>query len=747
MSPRVFKFFKPKSVVNPSSNGVGSELEQARALNQQGKFVQASAICQEILKRHPDDIESLLLMAELAARSGDKVRAIQVYTKVIDLDPASALAHYKRGNLLRDGGELEAAVANYDRAVELDPGYANAFCNRGVVLADLNRLVEALASYDDAIKANPNDALTYYNRGSVFRDLKRLEEGVASLDQAIAVRPDYAEAYCNRGILLQKLKRSDEALASYDQAVALNANMPEAYFNRGGLLKALGQWEAAVASFDRAIALKPDHAEAHCDRANTLIAMKQVELAIPSYDQAFLLKPDLRFLLGTRRYMKMQLCDWREFESDVGQLVTGIEAGGVVSLPFFILALRDSAALHRKAAQIWTREEYPEDGSLPPMSKYPARDKIRIGYFSADFFDHVVAGVTAELFECHDRSRFEVTAFSSGIDTKDPMRKRLERAFDRFIDVHEKTDRDVAMLARSLGIDIAVDLGGHTSGGSTGVFALRAAPIQVNYLGYPGTMGANYMDYIISDRTIIPESHRHYYTEKVVCLPNSYLPYDSGRAISDRVITREELELPPTGFVFCCFNNSYKITPRTFDSWMRILTRVDDSVLWLAQNNPTTAGNLRREAALRGVSPERLIFANRISSLPLHLARQRMADLFLDTLPFNAHSTTMDALWAGLPVLTCVGESFAGRVAASLLTTIELPELIASTPEQFEDLAVQLASHPQRLAEIRQKLAHNKVKTPLFDTRLFATHLEVAYTKIYERYQANLSAEHMYVES
>jgi predicted O-linked N-acetylglucosamine transferase (SPINDLY family) len=393
------------------------------------------------------------------------------------------------------------------------------------------------------------------------------------------------------------------------------------------------------------------------------------------------------------------------------------------------------------------REEHPGNRALPAVLKHPSRDKIRIGYFSADFYDHPVAALMAETFEAHDRSRYEVTAFSFGLDTQDGMRRRMERAFDRFLDVRGKSDQDIALLARSVGIDIAVDLAGYTGGSRTGIFALRAAPIQVNYLGYPGTMGAEYMDYLIGDRTVVPEAQQRHYTEKIVYLPHSYLPHDSSRTISETVFTREELGLPPTGFVFCCFNNSYKITPSTFDSWMRILSQVENSVLWLSQNNPTAASNLRREAARRGVNAERLIFANRMASLTDHLARHRVADLFLDTLPYNAHATAIDALWAGLPVLTCVGEGFAARVAASLLTAIELPELITSTAEQYEELAVQLAANPQRLALIRQKLASNRLKTPLFDTRAFTRHLEAAYARIHERCQANLPPEHIYVES
>jgi predicted O-linked N-acetylglucosamine transferase (SPINDLY family) len=325
------------------------------------------------------------------------------------------------------------------------------------------------------------------------------------------------------------------------------------------------------------------------------------------------------------------------------------------------------------------------------------------------------------------------------------MRARLQSAFDRFIEVRDKSDADVAMMARGLGIDIAVDLNGYTEFSRTNIFALRAAPIQINYLGYPGTMGAEYMDYLIADRTVVPEAQQSHYAERVVYLPNSYLPHDSTRTISATVFTREELGLPKEGFVFCCFNNNYKITPSTFSSWMRILGRTDNSVLWLAQNDPVTARNLQREAVRRGVKAERLVFSSRTASLSEHLARLRIADLFLDTLPYNAHASATDALWAGLPLVTRRGEAFAGRVAASLLTAIGLPELITSTEEQYEDLAVQLATSPQLLVAIKDKLHRNRSTAPLFDTRLFTKHLETAYVKILERHRAGLPPDHIYV--
>jgi predicted O-linked N-acetylglucosamine transferase (SPINDLY family) len=441
----------------------------------------------------------------------------------------------------------------------------------------------------------------------------------------------------------------------------------------------------------------------------------------------------------------MSVCDWSGFAADVNRLAAGIEAGEVVSPPHQVIVLLDSVPLHYKAAHIWVQAAHPANPGLPGISRRRRLEKARIGYFSGEFYPHPVPALMAQVFEAHDRSQYEVIAFSYGAHSQDEFGMRLERGVDRFIDVREKSDRDIALLAREMGIDIAVDLAGHTGRSRTGIFTWRAAPLQVNYLGYAGTMGADYMDYLIADGTVVPEGHESYYAEKIVRLPNSFLPHDSGRVIASTVYSRDELGLPSTGFVFCSFNNSYKITPEVFDSWMRILARVPNSVLWLSQNNETVVDNLRREALRRGVDVERLIFAGHMPSPADHLARHRAADLFLDTRPYNAHATAIDALWAGLPVLTLPGSGFAARVAASLLKAVQLPELIATSVGSYEAMAVQMAEDPRFLAAIKEKLARNRLDSPLFDTPRFVRHLESSYARMLERLHAGLPPEHIHV--
>ena len=435
----------------------------------------------------------------------------------------------------------------------------------------------------------------------------------------------------------------------------------------------------------------------------------------------------------------MKICSWSGLAESLENISKKVVANERVATPFPLLALNDDALLHKKSAEIYAQTINPFKPALEPILKRPQSQKIRVGYFSADFRNHPVSFLIAELFELHDKNRFEITAFSYGVDDKSPMRSRLSQAFNQFIDVREKSDKEIAQLARELEIDIAVDLGGHTKDSRTGIFSYRAAPVQVSYIGYLGTMGMEYYDYLLADEIIIPKDLQQFYSEKITYLA-SYQSNDRKRIISNRVFTRRELGLPEKGFVFCCFNNNYKILPATFDGWMRILKAVESSVLFLYAENKWAEENLKKEAKARGIDSSRLVFGRQIS-MDEYLARYRVCNLFLDTTPYNAGTTASDALWTGLPVLTLIGQSFASRVAASLLKAIGLPELITNSQEEYEALAIDLAISPQKLADIKLKLANNCMTTPLFDTPLFTKNLEAAYTKMHARYLEDLLPE------
>lgn len=650
---------------------------------------------------------------------------------------------------------MQQAVAAYNRgewvkAEQLSRLILNAHADHfetlnllGIIAAQTRRPEEAADLLARAVAARPGDACAHSNYGNVLNELKRFEEALDAYARALKINPRYADAHYNRGNVLRELERFEEALGSYARALQVKPDFAEAHYNRGLTLQQLNRPEDALDSYACALKSMPDYAEAYNSRGNTLLELKRLEDALDSYARALEIKPDCDWLFGNWLHAKMRLCNWSDFESRLAELAANIQGAKVTAGPFHVLALIDCLSLQRQAAETCVSEKYPPSRPQARIAKRARHERIRVGYFSGDYRNHPVSLLTAEMFERHDRSRFEVNAFSFGPDSQDAMRKRMERAFDRFIDVRGKSNPDIVNLARSMELDIAIDLGGFTEGNRLGLFALRAAPLQASYLGYLGTLGATYMDYLIADTTIIPLEHQQHYAEKIIYLP-SYQANDSKRVISDKRFSREELGLPRTGFVFCCFNASYKIVPETFNCWMRILRQVENSVLFLFVDNVTAQRNLRREAVKRGVTADRLVFGNRLP-VPEYLARYRTADLFLDTLPYNAGTTASDALWAGLPVLTQMGESFAARVAASLLNAIGLPELVATTQEQYEATAIELAGDRARLAEFKDRLHRNRGTMPLFDSERFTRHLENAYTQMYERYRADLSPDHIYV--
>ena len=677
--------------------------------------------------------------------------ALAAFERSLALNDRQVDNYFYRGQVLHEMGRFEEALASFDQTIALTPGEFSpylAHASRGFALAALRRFDEALVSLEKSAELKSDHVDVYCAAGYVLQQLHRYEEAVASYDRAIVLNPQGSLAFAahrDKAFLLKDLKRLEEALASYDCAIALKADDPEVYLNRGCVLQELGCHEEAIASFGEAISLRPALVEAHQGRAFSLLNKGRHEMALASFDQAIVLKPDQKYLLGFRRYVQMQVCDWTGIAAYLAQLETDLRAGLPVSAPFQVLALVDSPLLHRLAAEVWVNEECPPDDSMGAIPNRQPSGKIKVGYFSADFRNHPVSLLTAELFETHDRSQFEIIAFAFGPRVQDAVRARLERSFDRFVDVSEKSDWDVVEAAREMALDIAVDLGGFTEFARPKVFAMRAAPIQMSYIGYLGTMGAPYVDYVLADPVIIPPEARQHYSEKIVYLP-SYQVNDSRRPAVEHALPRAELGLPATGFVFSCFNSNYKIGPATFDTWMRILARVDGSHLFLYTGNEMTRQNLRAEASRRFVDPDRIVFGEYLQHGD-YLARFRAMDLFLDTLPYNAGTTASDALWAGLPVLTQAGRGFAGRVAASLLTAIGLPELIAATAAEYENTAVRLATDPREMLAVKQKLARNRSNATLFDTRAFTRHLESAYHQMHERRLAGLPPEMIVVSA
>ena len=617
----------------------------------------------------------------------------------------------------------------------------------------LNQALEALrnsslemseAYLKEALILELNNPHTLRLLGVVAAQRAEYQKAIEFFLASIDAFPENAVAHSNLGNVYAKLRQFDQALSAYEQAALLDPQDAETWSNAGIVFFELKRFEEAVALYDKALAINPNYAEALCNKGNALDELKRYEEAIDCYEKALSINPNIDWAPGVWMYLKLKVSAWENLEANVAVILAKITAGEKVSNPFPLLAMSDDPILHRQASEIFAHYQYPSNSALGPMTKYPRGEKIRIGYFSADFHNHATGYLLAELIELHDKKQFELIGISFGPNQDDEMRTRLKKSFDQLIDASAMSDIEIAQLSRDLKIDIAVDLKGFTQNCRTGIFAYRAAPIQLSYLGYPGTMSTNFIDYLIADQTLIPQEAQQAYSEKIAYLPNSYQANDRKRVVSDKQFTKGDLGLPEQGFIFCSFNNNYKILPATFESWMRILKAVDGGVLWLYEDNATAANHLRQEAEKRGVHPSRLVFAKRMP-LAEHLARHQLADLFIDAFPCNAHTTASDALWAGLPVLTLMGNAFASRVAASLLNAIELPELITSTPQAYEALAIEIAKNPAKLAALKQKLASNRLTTPLFDTPQFTRDLERSYVQIYERYQAGLPPEHIFV--
>jgi len=593
-------------------------------------------------------------------------------------------------------GEADAAVVTFDRLLRLQPASPDVLNNRGIALQQGQRFEEALASFDGAVRLKPDYAEALNNRSTALKDLGRFAEALEAIDRTLAAAPKLVSALCNRGAILRALDRPDEALACFDQALALEPSSPVALNFRARLLYFFKRHKEASETFQQLLAVDPR-------------------------------RPYVRGLILE---LKLGACDWSNFDSAVADITARVERGEAVEHPLNFAWYSLSAAAEARCTEIFAAREWPRPRKVFPPPRRYKHERIRLAYFSPDFREHPISYVFAGLVERHDRQRFEVSALSYGLSDGSAMRTRLERIFDRFTDVRTDADLKVARLIREQEIDIVVDLAGFTASNRGAVLAYRPAPLVVNFQGF-GT-AAPFIDYVIADRQTVPERLEAFYREKIVRMPDSWVPTDNAERIAEVAPSRSELGLPEQGFVFCAFNGANKIMPMVFEVWMRLLSAVEGSVLWLRYDNDEACANLRQEAEQRGVAGNRLVFARRLG-LSEHLARHRHAGLFLDTYPYGAHTTASHALWAGLPVLTMRGETFVSRVGGSLLNAIGLPELIVESLADYEALALRLARDPDRLTALRQKLMHARTTAPLFDTDRYVRHIESAYATMVER--------------
>lgn len=644
-------------------------------------------------------------------QQGQLEQAESYYRKTLERDAKHTDAIVNMGLIHLQRKDYEQGIDWISRSLKIDPRQPDALSNLGVAQAALKNYASAVDAFTRAIALNPDDPVLYNNRGGALKDMYLQHQAIADFTKAIALAPDYAGAYNNRGLAFSNLRENDLALAD----------------------------------FDKAIALDPYHVLAYRHKGLVLHELKRFSDAIESYQKVLELQPDTPLVLGNLFSCQQYLCDWQHYSQMIGAISDALAHGKKSITPFTFLSVPSTPSQQQVCARLFTRDMQGQRPWISEKQNQPDGKKIRIGYFSPDFRHHAVTHLVAGLIECHDRNQFEVYGFNIGPVVDDPWRKRMEKAFDHFHDVLEKSNDEVVTLARDIGLDLAIDLTGYTQFSRTEIFAQRLAPLQIQYLGYVGTMGASFIDYTIADAIVIPEQERQFFDEKVIYLPHTYQINDDKKHVSEREFSRTELGLPENAFVFCSHNSHYKITPDAFDIWMRVLKKVEGSVLWLLKGPDETCNNLRNAAASRGIDPDRLIFAENLGHAE-YLVRFRAADLFLDTLYYNAGTTASDALWAGLPVLAYRGNTYVSRMAASLLNAVGLPELVTDTPQEYEELAVRLATNPDELAAHKHKLAENRTTHPLFNTELTTRHIEQGYIRAYERYRSGLPPEHIFVQ-
>lgn len=713
----------------------------ADALLEAGEVERASAVYEDIIARGFAAIDGDFHVNRGLCRLGlrDAEGAVEAFRAALQLEPGHSRAAAALSDTLQKLGQHRGAVIFLTGFLDKQRASLETLISLGSGFLGLRDYPRALALFERLAAAHPRAPKVLIGKGLALSGVNRHEEALQSLDEAIAIDARDAEALIGKGVALKALRRLPEAIDTYRRAIEVAPRNPNAHLNLGNALALLNRHEEALVCYERVLALDPNSAEALNYEGNSLNALNRQSEAVTRFEKAVALDPGVTEALSSLVYTKQRRWDWAGLPEQRQFLLDRVRARQYVANPFALLGICDDPELHQIAARAYRRETLPPAPSVP-SPQATMRDRLRIGYFSADFRNHAVMQLLVGALECHDRDAFEIHAFSYGPEVEDPMRARIRATMDHFHECARLSDGAMIAAAREAGLDIAIDLNGYTQDGRLAPFAARLAPVQVCFLGYPGTVGADFLDYIVADATVLPMDQQRFYDEKIVHLPDSYQANDDRRVIAPETPSRAEAGLPADGFVYCCFNNAYKITPEVFASWMRILNAVPGSVLWLLANEAEAMDRLRAVAAGQGVDPARLVFAPYVPSAK-HLARHRIADLFLDTLPYNAHTTASDALWAGLPVLTQMGQAFAGRVAASLLNAVGLPEMITRDAAAYEALAVALGRDPARMAALKAKLAAAIPTAPLFNTPRFTRHLESAYRMMWQRHAAGLPPE------
>ena len=720
-------------------------LNYGKSLAKLGKYDDAIRCFDKAIGIKQDYLEAILNKGISLHASKRYTEAIAIYDQALQISPEYKDAILNKGLCLKESGRHELALEYFDKLISTNKDCAEALNGKASILVELEQHEQkAIDLYDQAITMKPDYAEAIFNKGNALSKLEKYADAVDCFKRALLVKHDYGDAYVNLGTALLRERKYAQAIESYRQAINFSPKNPIAYFNYGCALMEARELERALSAYEMALNIKSDYIDALLNSAVTLMELKRFEEALNKLTLAKNMGADDEAYLSNYIFLRRRMCSWDGLGEELIRLLDGIKSKEILIQPFIAHALTDDLDVLRGSAQKWAEKKIIHYENKIELRR-KINKKLKIGYFSADFRIHPISFLTAELFELHDRNKFEIYAFSFGPDTKDYMRKRLEKSFDQFIDVRDYSDKEIVRIARDTNIDIAIDLGGYTQDNRVNIFAERVAPVQASYLGFLGTMGVKFIDYIIADKLIIPENFQSYYDEKIAYIP-SYQVNDNKKIGSKKIYSKEMFGIDQNAFVYCCFNNNYKITPEIFTSWMRILSKIENSILFIYVDADLVLKNLRLEAEKLGVSGDRIIPADYLPNADF-IERCKVADLFLDTFPYNAGTTASDALWAGLPILTIQGRSFSSRMAGSILSSMGLSEMIARSPSEYEDLAIKLASDKDLYTRIKKNLLENRISCALFDTKKFTTHLESVYEEMHKRSSLELPLENIAIHN
>ena len=704
---------------------------------QNKQFEKAENICLKILELDPNNFDATNLLAAISYQNKSYSKSIKLFRKATEINPNRFDIYNNLSIALLQENKLKEAIHSWDQAIKLNPNFSEGYFGKGNAFTDLKDYSQAIDNFKKALEIKPDYKQAYNNLASVYANLKDYENAIKIFKKAINIKPVHFNEYNNLGNIYYESYEFNKAIENYNLALKINPDFSLIYYNKAKALYKINLKQEAIFNYEKAISINKNFAEAYKNLGNLYLDLKTLEKSIYNHEQALKINPKIKYLSGTILQSKCGLCDWRNFKKEKEILKNDILNGKKAASPFSTILIYDSPSIQKMASNLFVESEFKKSKYLKNKKQ---NKKIRVAYFSADFHNHATMYLMANLFELHDKTKFETFAFSFGPNDESQIRKRVSKSFDKFFDVKLKNTNEIVKLSRDLNIDIAVDLKGFTNDNRFDLFVERCAPIQISYLGFPGTSGSDCIDYLIADKMVIPHENRIFYSEKIIYLPNTYQVNDATISISEKKFSRRDFGIPNNSFVFSLFNNSYKIMPEMFDVWINILERVNNSILWLLVDNETVKNNLKRILVSRGIDQKRILFASRMIHSE-HLARLKLADLFLDTYPCNAHTTASDSLRSCLPIITLRGSSFASRVTSSLLSSIGLEKLITNTKKDYEELAVKIAKDKNLYTKIKDELATNIKSKPFLNTQIFAKKLESAYTNIYNKYVNNEKPE------